>query len=247
MEITRIEHQVTGPRWRAPDLHLGLGLSRLKRMLRVVLVALVATNAIAQALKLRGGDGFGFVRMFDSDVKLNVPSAYKELMLVTAASLAALLAAHARARAGRDRRGWLALAGLLAFGAFDELTYLHQSLGKRFDGRLGLGGAVHFAWVVLYLPVVLVGLVVLVPFVLRCAEPLRTSLFTGLALFAGGSGLLEMVKGEVTEHAGNASAWFVTVAATSDTLEEIGLAVLVVALAAEVARRVRRVHLVLRD
>ena len=54
------------------------------------------------------------------------------------------------------RRRWLGIAAIFAFLSFDEMMYVHQRISHSLHEALDTEGALEFAWVLIYLPLVAV-------------------------------------------------------------------------------------------
>ncbi|MEP6625028.1 MAG: hypothetical protein ABJC79_11330, partial [Acidimicrobiia bacterium] len=167
------------------------------------------------------------VNLFDSDQKLNFPSGMKILLLLGATVLLALLGLAVHDRWHRVR--WLGMSAVFALLTVDEMTYMHQHLSDGMHDAFGTTGVFRFAWVVVYLPLVVALVFFYWPFWRKLANPFRTQLLLAAIGFAGGSGGIELVKSKLyDEHHWKLS--FALVASVSDSLELLGLALLVTAL-----------------
>src|SRR4029077_20087537 len=111
-----------------------LDLRSLRQVLIVTVATLIVLTFVAQFSK--NADWVpSITRFFDSDVKLNFPSAFKELALVSSA-----LGVWAIARAAHDAgdpwtRHWQVLAVGIGLLALDEMTFAHQSIGRVLRGH----------------------------------------------------------------------------------------------------------------
>lgn len=213
-------------------VRLHLPVERVARLLWwTVAVAIVATFS-AQVWHKLAGDDNTVINLFDSDQKLNFPTALKLALMLGAALLFCVVALGARER--HDRVRWFGLGALFGLVTLDELTYMHQRISDAFHDWFGASGALRFAWIVIYVPVLAVVAVVYFPWWRALPRHLRNGLLWAALLFAGGSAGIELAKGALYEE----HDWglkFGLVAALSDSLEFIGLGLLVVLLLREVA------------
>lgn len=109
------------------------------------------------------------------------------------------------------------------------MTYMHQRLSDGLHDHFGTSGSLKFAWVLVYLPLLAVLLAIYLPFWRKLGDPLRIQLAVAAIAFAGGSGGIEFFKAKLfEEHHWRLS--FGIVASVSDSLELLGLALLVTAL-----------------
>ena len=226
----------------APGLALHLDHGVARRVLVRVTAALVLGTFIAQFM-MWSGRAMGVARFFDADVKVNFPTGFKMLTLGAVALSAWVLSRCARESHDKWARHWSRLALITMFLMLDEMAYIHQSLASALGTHHNAaGGILHYSWVFVYLPAAAFVCVTFIPFVLALRPDLRLRLIVGGVLFAGGSGGIELVKGRIINLYGETSLQFRLTTAVSDSLEMIGLAVLVLALLAEIARRVSRIN-----
>ena len=204
----------------------------LARVIWCTVAVLIVATFVVQFIRDRSGKST-FVNLFDSDQKLNFPSAMKIVLLLSATLLFLLLAITVRDRWHRVR--WYGISAVFALLTVDEMTYMHQRLSDALHDFLGTSGPLKFAWVLVYLPLLAVLMVVYLPFWRRLANPLRRQLLVAALGFAGGSGGIEFFKADLFDD----RHWklsFGLVASASDSLELLGLAVLVTALVATLGR-----------
>jgi hypothetical protein len=225
---------------------LRLDLGRVRRVLIVTVAALVVLTFIAQFLKDAGWLS-SVSRFFDSDVKLNFPSVFKDFAMVVSA-----LGVWAIARVARDEGDpwavhWRVLAVVIGLLALDEMTFAHQSIGETLSNHFDFTGPLHFAWVVLYLPLALAVFLILARFWWNLPPALRWSFACAGVLFAGGSGGLELIKGSIASAEGQQTLRFYLAAAASDSLEMIGLAILLLTVLRELGRRAGQVSVAIRS
>jgi hypothetical protein len=221
-----------------------VGTARVGRALVVVVPLLVVATFVSQVVKTQVGVR-SLTRFFDSDEKLNLPSVYKELTLLASALVTWAIAGSAGRAGDAWARHWRWLAVVMSVLALDEAITLHQSVDTVLRDHFDLSGPLHYAWVVVYLPAAAVAVACLARFWWSRPEGLRRSLALGGLLFGGGSGAFELVKGVVATDEGEHTLTFGLWAALSDSLEMIGLAILLLALLGELERRTRVVSLVL--
>lgn len=209
-----------------------LSVRALSRALWMAVAVLIVATFVVQFVHNSSGPST-VVDLFDSDKKLNFPSAMKILLLLGATLLLAVLALTVRDRWHRLR--WFGMSAVFAFLTLDEMTYMHQRLSDGLHNVFDTGGVLKFAWVLIYLPLLAVLMVVYLPFWRQLPNPLRTQLLFAALAFAGGSGGIEFVKAELFED----RHWklsFGLVASVSDSLELLGLALLVTALLTTISR-----------
>lgn len=220
-----------------------LSVRTISRAIWVTVAFLIVATFVVQLVRDRWGINT-LVNLFDSDQKLNFPSAMKILLLLSSTVLFALLALTVRDR--WHRRRWLGMSAVFALLSLDEMTYMHQRLSDGLHDHFGTSGSLKFAWVLVYLPLLAVLMVVYLPFWRKLPNPLRIQLAVAAVAFAGGSGGIEFLKAKLfDEHHWRLS--FGIVASVSDSLELLGLALLVTALLTTVSRATHAVTLAFSD
>src|SRR4051812_25998601 len=222
-----------------PPVAITLPLARIGRVIWIVVAVLIAATFAAQLFR-EAGSANTVVNLFDSDQKLNFPSTAKLLMMLGATGLFAVIGLATAERHPRVR--WLGMAVIFGLVTLDEFTYMHQRLSDAMHDVAGTHGALRFAWVLVYLPLVVVLAIVYFPFWRKLDARLRHRLLAAALLFAGGSGGIELVKGAIYDD-GRWSLSFGLVASLSDSLELIGLAILVTILLEHLATLTRTVDI----
>jgi len=218
---------------------LRIPIARVSRVIWIVVAVMIAATFAAQLFR-EAVSANTVVNLFDSDQKLNFPSTAKLLLMVAATLLFAVIALASTVRATRVR--WFGMSVIFALVTLDESTYMHQRLSDAMHDVAGTHGALRFAWVLVYLPLIVVLAFVYFPFWRKLDARLRHRLLAAALLFAGGSGGIELVKGAIYDD-GRWSLSFGLVASLSDSLELIGLAILVTILLEHLATLTRTVDI----
>jgi hypothetical protein len=211
---------------RTDGTRVGLSLTAVARAIWIAVGALIVATFVSQLARDASGPNTAVI-LFDSDQKLNFPSALKILLLLSATTLFAVLGMAVRDR--WHRRRWLGMGAVFTVLTMDEMTYMHQRLSDTLHDLFDTGGPLRFAWILVYLPLIAALVVVYWPLWRKLANPFRTQLLVAAVLFAGGSGGIEVFKAALFDE----DHWklsFGLVASLSDSLELLGLALLVTAL-----------------
>lgn len=224
---------------------LRLDLATSTRWIWVVTGTLVVLDFLASAGAALGAP-YSLTRFFDGDEKLNYPTAYKVTALLAVTLLLLALHSHARWVGDPFRKGWLLLAVVTAFAFVDESTYLHQTIGGFVHHHFNTSGVLRFAWTLVYVPALLAIGLLLLRHVEHLAPPLRTRLLAAGFVYGLGAVVTEPLKSVLSDSFTEASLSFKLVAATSDSLELVGLALLVLVLLRELTGRTDRLLVDLR-
>jgi hypothetical protein len=214
----------------------------VERTMRVVWwaigVSIVATFGVQ--LWRRSAGLNTVINLFDSDQKLNFPTTLKILLMISASLLFVVVGLGAGRR--RVRLRWIGMGAIFGLLTLDELTYMHQRLSDSLHHWAGTDGVLRFAWILIYVPIVAVVAVVYLPFWRGLVPRLRNGLLISALLFAGGSAGIELFKGALYDDE-HWSLGFGLVAALSDSLELLGLGILVALLLREAAAAPRALHI----
>jgi hypothetical protein len=202
-------------------------VSRVLWMATAVLVVLDVAASVAAGLN---AVPWNLTRFFDADYKVNFPTGAKTFLLLAATLLLLGCWWCARKQRHESARGWILLAGCTGFAFVDETTYLHQSLAEVMRSRYDFEGVLAYAWTVVYWPVAALASVFLLRNLRTMHPRVRNLLLPGGVLYASGALLFEPVKSQLAETYGEGSLQLKLSAATSDSLQLIGLTLLVCSL-----------------
>lgn len=172
------------------------------------------------------------MRLADPGKEASIPTWFAVVGLAACAALLAAIGVLARRAGDRWARHWLFLALVILALSVDEQAMIHDAPSKPLREVLGVGGLLHFAWVIPAVATVLVVGLIYLRFLL--ALPARTrALFAAAAtLYVLGAVGFEMVGGWWVEGHGGDSAGYIILTAIEEAFEMAGM---VVALAALIA------------
>lgn len=205
------------------------------RVFRAHLAAIAGlVFAHLSVVALRGVTGhpnaMGLVPLFDLNAENNVPTLFSGLGMLVGAVLLWLTGAAAR-RAGDPGAGvWKGLGLLFVALSLDESLALHERLSTPLRAVLHVGGAFHFAWVIPYFAGVVVLTIVLRRFIVGLEGPLRRDLFVAAGVFLSGALVLELLGSWISSTLGRRTPLYVVEVTVEETLEMVGIALLVRAL-----------------
>ncbi len=200
-------------------------------MLGGVLLLLLLAHLAGLFSKYALGHGhvFGLVPMFDLDEEGNIPTLYSSTLLLLSSVILAAFARAKRSRADRFALYWTGLSAIFLFLAVDEAASIHEvliRLREAFETR----GVLHFPWLIVYIPLVLLVAAVYLRFL--AALPRRTAglfLLAG-ALYVGGAAGVEMIGGVQASLYGEENLAYSLITTMEELLELSGLLVFIYAL-----------------
>jgi hypothetical protein len=205
---------------------ISVDLVKTQLLLWFVIGNLVIADFLASVAAAEERVPYTLTRFFDGDYKVNFPTAAKTTLLLAIVVLMLGCWVASRTSGQPAARGWLLLAAATGFAFVDESTYLHQSLADVLHDYFDLHGVLRFAWTIVYIPAaVVVGF-----FLLRNLRDLRSEvrrrLLPGGMIYVLGALAFEPFKSHVSESRGLDSLSFKLLAATSDSLQLVGLTLL---------------------
>ena len=215
----------------------------------VALLSTIAALVIIHALSLFGffelgrDHQMGLFRLFNLSEEGNVPTWFAATTLFVSALLFAVTWRVVRAAGERYARHWGFLALVFLFIAIDEAASIHELLILPVRALLETERALYFAWVIPYGIAAVVFALAYVRFLL--AIPRRTALllFASGALFVSGALGMEMISPWVYDWTGEVSLPMFVMLLFEESLEMLGVAILIYALLGHLAGRRARVEL----
>lgn len=213
--------------------------SQITRSLSVVVLLLITAHV--GYLFMRYGLGYdnllGFGPLFDMWREHNLPNLYASMTLFFCALLSFLISLSERRSDGGFALHWLGLAVLLAFVSADEMVMIHEHLIRPLRASLGTSGIFYFAWVIPYGIAVIVLGVIYLRFFRKLAPHTRTLMAVAAAVYIGGAVGLEMLGAVEYEKAQSRTLLLDVYALIEETMEMVGVLILIRALTGEIARR----------
>lgn len=127
-------------------------------------------------------------RLFWLSGEANIPAFFSSVMLLISAIMSGIILANADNPT--NRIGWRVTAGLLFFMALDEAALVHERLQWIVEGE-----RIRLMWMLVYLPFIIAGSTILLPFCLRLPPPVRNGSILGGLLFSLGAVGVEFQEG----------------------------------------------------
>lgn len=212
--------------------------SRVLRMLLVVIGLLVALSTTTRAMvhylpdfPLRDRTA----NLFYVDIEQSVPTLYSSVMLLISALLFGVIT-YAHRRGGHPFvRHWGALSLVFSLLALDEFASLHEQTVEPLRAVLDIeGGPLWFAWVVPAAVAVALFGIAFARFLGHLPRATRRPLSAAAILFVGGAIGVELVGASYSAVHGQLDFTWVLITTVEESLEMLGIAVLVYALLAYV-------------
>jgi len=150
--------------------------------------------------------------------------------MVASALLLFIIAALARRADSISRPHWIILGILFTLMSLDETVSFHETTMAPLRQMFNLGGALHFSWVIIAVPVLLILALYFLPFLLRL--PLRYAIAFAASgfLYVGGALGMEFIGGYFFTTFGATSFQYMLAFLIEESLELIGLTCFLAAL-----------------
>lgn len=204
--------------------------TRVATVLAALVVGFIVLHLSLQAFRLGGGSGvlaFTIAAKFDLDAERTVPTYFSALLLLGAAVLLWSITADQERR--RDRRAWGGLALIFVLLSVEEITDFHNALSAPLKGQLG-NGALHSAWVVPAMGLVLAFVLVYLRFFLRLPRRFQLLFAAAGVLYVGGAIGGEMLGGWHLVGHGTQNLGYVLISTLEEAMEMLGVVVFIYAL-----------------
>ncbi|HSN81273.1 MAG TPA: hypothetical protein VLS88_01735 [Polyangiales bacterium] len=223
-------------------------VSKTVTILFLAMLGLILMHALGLVSRYVYGDDyvFGLVPFFDLDHERNAPSWFASVLALAGAALFFLLW-RLVPRADKPSRAWLFLSLVFVFVSVDEFASIHEELIVPVRDWLHLSGLFYFAWVVPYgLCVAILG-ISLWPFFRRMEPEVRHRFAAAAVVYLSGAIGMELIGGWVFESlAEQRNLTYDLITSVEETLEFVGLILLVRAQLLLLAERVPETRVYLR-
>ncbi len=201
----------------------------IRNTLGICLCVLVVAH-IASAVTGEAG------RLFDLDEERTVPSLFTSVLMIFDALALVLIGLVSRQHRRLFWPHWLFLGLVFVYLSIDESVGLHEMTIAPLRERLGVGGALYYAWVVPYLAALGALVVLYVPFLRWLPRRSAMTFVIAGVIYVSGAAGMEMVGAAIDAHGEKDGFGIGTVHVIEETLEVLGLIVFLDALLAHVAR-----------
>jgi hypothetical protein len=197
---------------------------RVALFLMAIAVLLLIAHLGAEAVRTTVGEGLPdrATAMWNLDEENNVPTWFSSMLLALAGFGLIFIGVLKYEERDRHSWQWFAIALIPLFLSLDEMAQLHEALSSPLSEEYGFSGLLHWAWVVVALPVVGVLTVLFLPFIRRL--PRRTVLFllAGAGTVFGGGVILEMFEGWWVDVNGQGGVIIFSMVTVQEVMETTG-------------------------
>jgi hypothetical protein len=185
----------------------------------------------------------GLFRMFNLSEEGNVPTWFAATTLFVSAVLLGITWHVVRTAREPFARHWGVLALIFLFIAIDEAASIHELLILPVRELFSAERALYFAWVIPYGVAVVIFGFAYARFMLALPRRTAALILAAALLFVGGALGMEMLSPWVYDWTGEVSLPMFVMLLFEETLEMLGVAILIYALLDHLARRDARIEL----
>lgn len=198
----------------------------------VLIFASTAAQSADNLTGYRSGLLAKLVKVFSTDLELNVPNFFSMLILIGAALLLTFITVLKRKERASYVWHWAILSLGFFFMAFDEIVSAHEKMVEPLRAVLGGEnlGILYFAWVVPGIALVLFLAFFFLRFWLSLPLKPRLSFLIAAAFYIGGAIGMELVGGKYFESHGKDNLTYIFLTTIEESLEITGIIVFIWAL-----------------
>jgi hypothetical protein len=220
-------------------MFIALGPQQLRTLLFTALFVLVGLHV---TMLLAGGlpmpqEGTSLRARLNLDAEGNIPSMFATLQLCMSVGLLLLLFVEARSSHRERAWHWLALAAVFMFLTLDEYYSIHERLIRPMKRMLGSRNVLEFAWVLPYAGLVAIFSLAFLGFWKDLPRPARRGVYVGGALG------METIGSFIVTNLGWESPLYALEVLLEESMELVGIALFILALAGLLRERAGHVTL----
>jgi hypothetical protein len=179
------------------SMELNIRPRALARWLTIGITAFAIAHLVTLTVRdvLGRGNVMGFVPQFQMGNEGNAPTWFSSLLLLLSAALLTVITLLHGRRNDPYRRHWAGLAIAFAFLSCDEVAQVHEQLVIPMSRIVQIAFFKYIAWVLVYLPLVVVGGIMYVAFLRSLPALYRRRFVIAAALYVGGALGMELITG----------------------------------------------------
>ena len=208
---------------------------KINRVLLIISFALALISLFAQFSKYLGNskNGLGLIPMMDLDYESSIPTIVSVQLLFIAAFLFILVGVLKNKKKDKYRWHWMGLAMGFLFMTFDEGASIHELLTMPVRNNIGEGlpSFLTFAWIIPIGIIVIVLSIFYFRFILALPKKTRRMVIISGIVYLGGSVGMEMIGGSYAQAHTIHTLTYNIIVTIEETLEMIGIILLINTLA----------------
>lgn len=182
--------------------------------------------------------------LFNVTFEGNIPTFFSVLLLLFAAVLCGFIAAYAMQNKQGGRFHWLGMTVLFSYLAMDEAAAIHEIFTTPMRELFNATDYLYFAWIIVFIPLLLIIGLLLLPFVLKLPTHTRLTLFLALVFYFLGSVVGDAIGAKLWyETDGLVTPRYTAIGGVEEFLEMFGVILVIYALLTYIAAQIGTVML----
>ncbi len=170
--------------------------------------------------------------LFSVNAEETIPTWYATLLLFTAAVLLAFIALVKIRNKEPYGRHWLGLTAIFLYLSMDEGAVIHEIFSDSLQARFDTSGYLTFAWVIAFVPLVIVIALLYLRFLLHLPSSTRNVLIIAGLLYVGGAVVVEAISANQYDVGGGVTFRYLAIATVEELMEMLGVVVFIFGLLA---------------
>jgi spermidine synthase len=182
------------------QLAIPVNPAKVARILATIAVCLALLSLAADHIEYAAGEQNmtplleNVLWVFGMNHEQSLPAWYSASLLLGCAGLLATIAFARRAGPDRYSRHWAGLAIIFTYLSLDEAAALHEILTEPLQDTLSPIGVLYFAWVIVFVPLVLIFALAYLRFLLHLPPRIRNLFAAAGAIYVGGAVFVEGIS-----------------------------------------------------
>lgn len=193
--------------------------------------SLINEYLLENVLNSESGDLLlAFLDLFSVNLEESIPTWYASLLLFMASVLLFFIAAVKRRKRERYTGHWLGLGFIFLYLSVDEGAVIHEIFSDTLQARFATSGYLTFAWIILFVPLVIVIGLLYLRFLWHLPPPIRNLFIVAGVLYVGGAVVIEAISANQYDTGGGVTFPYLAIATVEETMEMLGVVVFIFAL-----------------
>jgi hypothetical protein len=205
---------------------------RIALVLAVIAVYLAIQSIVGRAVE----DSYGgsttilianLVRVFNVNRESSIPAWYSSSLLLACAALFGVIAASKRDGNQPYARHWTGLAIIFLYLSIDESAAIHEKFTEPLQVALNPTGYLYFAWIIVFVPLVIVFALVYLKFLFHLPPRFRNLIALAGVIYVGGAVVVEALSAFEWYMDGDTSLFYSAIGTLEELLEMLGVILLI--------------------
>jgi spermidine synthase len=221
------------------QLALQINAGKVARILATIAVCLAVLGITSEYIEELVGNSMtplleNVLWVFGLNHEMSIPAWYSAALLLGCAGVLAAIALGKRHE--RFARHWMGLAIIFLYLSIDEGAALHETLTEPLQLALEPTGMLYFAWVIVFVPLVLIFALAYLPFLLHLPPRTRRLVVLAGMTYVGGAVIIEGISASVWYANDGSNLFYSAIGTVEELFEMLGVIVFLYAMLGYVER-----------